>query len=492
MEIELKKEYIGLILILIIGILFIYLAPQTNLLGEDEEVYFSLGKEFSQGKFPLFKHTGGPANVVPLLPLIFVPFFLLFGTSLGVAKMVVAIFGILTIIMVYFIGRQYGLVAAISSIAILLSIPIFVQLSMLSYTDIPIAFFSILAMFIFMKLDSSKKAILGGVILALAFYTKQTGSFLALVFLLYGAYKYVFKKDKKYIKFIFTSLIIFGVLIAPWIIKNIIFYNYPYFEGLNLFFPGTALGTQIPQWMVEAVSTLSPRINFISAFGHIALIITLFGIIFIALKKEEKFFLPILMFVMFFAIFYFGSFTGRIISEARYFTVILPQLAIIGGLFLQKLSENKKTYLLIVIIIIGVSIFSGLSLAFAISNSVRYPSDYVEALKWIKENTPQDSKIFTAYSGSVKIYADRNSVWGIEEFPDVMTTQDSNYIYRILKNNNVSYILIWSGILSDRYIIPESNLFGAFTYNFLNVVNKDQEHFKVVFQNQNNIIFELM
>ena len=108
-----------------------------------------------------------------------------------------------------------------------------------------------------------------------------------------------------------------------------------------------------------------------------------------------------------------------------------------------------------------------------------------------KTNTKEDSIVFTAYGGSLDYFAERNVIWVIDEFPDVMHTSNSTYIHDTLKKYNISYILIWRGIVAQDYIVPQSNLIGAFTYNFVNVVSQDQENFDAVFQNQDNIIFKL-
>ena len=78
-----------------------------------------------------------------------------------------------------------------------------------------------------------------------------------------------------------------------------------------------------------------------------------------------------------------------------------------------------------------------------------------------------------------------------------MSTQDTNYIYNTLVKYNASYILIWRAIVAEKYIVPESNLIGAFTYNFVNVVSNDiqnnnQTHFSIAYQNQDNLIIKLV
>ena len=159
------------------------------------------------------------------------------------------------------------------------------------------------------------------------------------------------------------------------------------------------------------------------------------------------------------------------------------------------MKEWNRWLLLLILPILFFSLFSGITTAIGTYNSQRYPNDYLEALKWIKDNTQKDSLIFTTYSGSLKYFGERDYVWAgsIDEyFPEIMTTNNGTFIHEILKQYNVSYILIWGNTIAQNYIIPESNIWGVFTYNFANVISTDTEHFENTFSNQNNWVFKLL
>jgi hypothetical protein len=64
-----------------------------------------------------------------------------------------------------------------------------------------------------------------------------------------------------------------------------------------------------------------------------------------------------------------------------------------------------------------------------------------------------------------------------------MHSTNSTYIYETLKDYNISYILVWRGILAEDWIIPESNIIGVFTYNFVTQVDADKDHFELVYSN---------
>jgi len=503
---DLNLETIFLAVLLAIGIYLIFLAGKTPMLGEDEAVYTSLAKDFSSLNYPAFRTLGTPDSpfVVPIfMPLIFSSVFLIFGASLSLAKVLVAFFGFLTLILVYLIGKRYNIYYGFFSALLLVSIISFDHQSMLAYVETPIAFFSVLISYLLLdfKVDAKNvklKSIAIGAVTALAFYTKFSALIFIAVFLAFFFGLYYYTKNKSYIRYFFITTFSFVAFISAFIIRNLVLYSYPFFEGLNAFFK---YPSSTPSWLIAAAKQLSPASlsisTYSSTFGWLPLILSIFGLSWLIVhwktnKSDLKFlttlFLPILIFITIFNIFLI---TGYTTVETRYLSIIFPQVALIGGFFLWKLKEQKKSFILFIAIILLIGLYSGISIAQATSNSQRYPNDYIQALTWLKSNTPKDSLIFTAYGGSLLQFADRRNIWTVDEFPDIMRSQNGTYIYNTLKKYNVSYIFIWNGILAQDYIVPQSNLLGAFTYNFLNVVSQDIDHFNQTFSNQNNIIYKL-
>jgi 4-amino-4-deoxy-L-arabinose transferase-like glycosyltransferase len=510
MKRDIKIEYLFVAILVLIGFYYMYLASKTQMLGEDEDTYFSLSKDFSNGLYKQFDYPGIPKPLPVFVPLISSFFFLIFGPSLAVMKSVVALFALLTLLVVYLIGRKISIYFGFFSAVILLSITLFSHSSMLAYVEVPIAFFSALLTYLLLNLDKKShfilKSIVIGITLGLAYYTKLSGLLLLFVLFLCCSVLFLYKKDKDYIKLFLISLIGFAFIVSPFIIRNLIIYKYPFFEGLNFFFKpyqSTGPGANA-KWVPEAAKLLSPASislgMYIETFGLVGLVFSIFGISWflsnfkVDLKESYLLFLLLLPTILFLLIFNLANVTnilGSIITEPRYLSIIFPQIALLGGFFLWKTKEENKYFLIALVPILLFALYSGVTVAQGTSTSQRYPDNYIEALKWLKTNTPEDSIVFTAYGGSVDYFAERKVLWVIDEFPDVMHTSNSTYIYNALKSYNISYILIWRGIVAQDYIVPQSNLIGAFTYNFINVVSNDQGNFDAVFQNQDNIIFKL-
>jgi hypothetical protein len=495
-------ETIFLIFIIALGFLNIYLAFGTKLLGEDETYYYSMAKNLSKGTFTVRDMFGGPQPSIFLTSMLCSFFFQIISPSLGMLKAISAFFGLLTLLVVYIIGKKFNIYCGIFSAFLLFSIQTFSQFMMIAYVEIPIAFFSIFLIYLFLNMKNTKNAIFTGLILGLAYYAKASALVLDVILLFYALFLLFSTKDKKYFKLMFITLVVSGLILIPLAIRNILLFKYPYIEGLNLFFKIPS-GYEWPKWLSELKKTVSPvrpsLQAYTSTFGWLAFILGIFGIAWLfsnwKINKENSFLLlqlvSFLTFMFIFNLFYLISFSPL---EPRYLSIIFPQLSLLGGFFLWKMKEWNKWLLILIIPILFFSLFSGITTSIGTYNSQRYPDDYIEALKWIKVNTPKDALIFTAYSGSLKYFGERDNIWATnvnEYFPQLMTTTNSTFIYDILKQYNVSYILIWRSIMAQNYIIPESNLWGIFTYNFANVVSADTEHFDLKFSNENNWIFEL-
>ncbi len=501
---EKRLEIIFVVFLVILSFYYMYLSFGTNMLGEDEAYYYSLAKDFFQGKFDIFDVTGVP--VVPqaiFMPLLYSFFFLIGGPLLGITKFISALFGFLTLVVVYLIGKKFNILYGLFSAILLFSISMFVHFMMIAYIEIPIAFFSVLSVYLFLTLDSLKKALFTGIILGIAFYTKSSALLFVGILILYMLFLFFYRKNKNYLKIAILTLITFALTITPFVVRNLTLYNYPYVQGLNSLFKPYVLEKFDSGWLIELFKLVSPvrpsLQTYTSTFGWLVFALSLFGFSWLLLnwkenKKESNLLLLLFLFIIIFVLsFNFIYYIGFIRLETRYFSIIFPQVVLLGGFFLWKMKEWNKWLLLIILPILLFSVWSSVTVVQATASSQRYPDDYVEALTWVKKNTPEDALIFTTYWGSLKYYGERDSIWSnIKGFPEMMTTNNGTFIYNILKQYNISYILIWRNTMAQDYVIPESNLWGVFTYNFANVVSTDTEHFDNVFSNQNNWIFKLL
>ncbi|MDH4130018.1 MAG: glycosyltransferase family 39 protein [Spirochaetota bacterium] len=519
MKITEKNIQIFFILsIILLAIYFIISAYNTQMLGEDESLYKFLGEEFSKPEpIKYFSYTFG--KEIPLIQAIFVPLlssvlFIIFGSSLVLGKIIVSIFAILTIIIVYLIGKRYNIWYGVVSAFLLMTITYFSFYSLLFYLEVPIAFFSALVTYIILKFSDSFKKWVGiqigtiilGIILVITYFTKFSGLIEFIIVLVYFISLYITSKNKNYLKNLLITVLIFIVFISPYLIRNLILYKYPFFEPINFLFKydnsASFFLSITPEWMAKAMSTISPVTlslnNIISSLSLVPFILSIFGIsYFLASKDKSKdedkaLFLLIVSTILFLLVFAISLLSVYTILEYRHFSIIYPQIALLGGFFLWKLKEFKQVFTLIIVAVIIFGLYTSIITVGSTSTQLKYSKPYVEGLTWIKHNTPEDSSLFTTYMGSVMEYANRKKViWTIDEFPEIMTANDGKFIYDSLKKYNVSYILIWNPLLSEDYIIPHANLIGVFTFNFKDKISTNT-NFNLIFSNSEVLIYELV
>ncbi len=499
--IEKNIEMLFIVFLLLLGTYYVVLAYSTQMLGEDEAVYYGASNEFAQGTYRAFLPADKPFVSPVLMSLTATPFFLIFGSSLGALKAVSALFGILSLFIVFLIGKKINVYYGIFAAILLLSIQMFTQFMMLAYVETPITFFSALLIYCYLTLDNTKKAVLTGAILSLAFYTKASALVLVAVPFVYGVFLWLYEKNKQYVKFAVVSILTFVALVAPFAIRNILLYHYPFVEGLNVLFGASPL--QWPTWLSDVFKTVSPvrpgMEMYISSFGWLAIVLGIFGFGWLATnwkheKKERDLLIMQLLTIFFFiAVFNIVYFFGTFPLESRYLSIIFPSIVLLGGFFIWKINQWNKWLILLIVPILLFSTYVSATTVFSTHGSQRYPADYIDALHWIKANTTSDALLFTTYGGSTKYFGERESIWTweVKEFPELMNSNNGTYIADTLKHYNISYILIWRATVAQNYIIPESNLWGVFTYNFVDVVSKDTEDFETVYSNQDNWILKL-
>ena len=92
----------------------------------------------------------------------------------------------------------YGINAfGLASISIILTIFYFTHFMMIAYTEIPIAFFSMLFAYLMIDFKDVKKSILVGVVIGLAIYVKSSAIILPMVLFLFYIANYALRRDKK-------------------------------------------------------------------------------------------------------------------------------------------------------------------------------------------------------------------------------------------------------------------------------------------------------
>jgi len=155
---------------------------------------------------------------------------------------------------------------------------------------------------------------------------------------------------------------------------------------------------------------------------------------------------------------------------ARHFTALVPIAALLGGYALQELS-GKISGLLIhyrsdfthqaarASIIISVVCFSILFVIDAVA-VVRIPNyrkeinskilSLSEPIDFIKENTPEDSIVFTMWAYSTFYHSDRASTWGanVKTLKDIYFVEDPDELFKRLGEEKITHIMIDTNMIT--------------------------------------------
>jgi len=496
-EITIDEEFLQALFLfscLFLFCAYVYFATKTQPLGEDEITYMRISKEIYQGRFTGFTSDGHPVSAPLMLSIISSGLFSIFGVKLAVLKAISTIFGFFSLIFIYFaVKKTKGIMPAIVASSLMLSIFLFSHLLMLAYVETLIMFFSSLIIFLLTRGRSISYGILLGITIALSLFAKHSAMMFIPILLIYFFWS---GEHKLYKKYIIIAMLIPILVWGLFAIHNILTYKIPAIFGLDtiwIYFYGDPYPpTSLPEFSNTGVYFIIPMVQ---DFGILPMLFMCVGFFYVFSETETKItkisHIAILVFLLFSAYYGFRH-------ETRYLMIIVPFM-VFGTIGywkeLQNFFEEQGKTWAFYIIILGLTVFSiktSVDTVLLTSRSQRWNPSYVQGLYWLRDNTTINSTVFTAYGGSVYYYAERDYTWVTSKFPEIMTTTNSTIIYNDLLEQKADYIYLWQGIVADNYVVPQSNLFGVFTTNFLNVVSADKTHFQQVFSNDIGVIFKVV
>ena len=409
----------------------------------------------------------------PLWNLLEASFIFIFGFNEIIIRFLTPFIVTLTSIAAYLLVKRVlnEKVAFITSV-ILITLPSFVTYSVLFYTDILFTFYATLTLLTFLlaeKENSKKYFLLSGVFGALAFLTKLPGAgfyaFFALVFL------YELIKKRKLlmtIKKFFPLLIILLIIPAGFFLRSFYYYHsicirIPFIGGfdtsgcsINNFeskykFTGRTeqAGTEASVYKIGLMSYLD------FAYGTLWFVPLGFisGLIILLIKREKLTNYLLLYLLLFFIL--FPAVVGRAEDTARYTLAWAPLIALVTGRWYEEIYEflKKNQKYLGIVILIFVLVFAYLNASEKLTTMSlvkQFSPTFFEACNWIKENTPENSSLYTVWAHRAVYNCQRNSV-GTGTVPDLALSRDVDYTLQVAKENGVTHFFI------QKFSIDSSN-----------------------------------
>ena len=284
----------------------------------------------------------------PLVPLIYGLALKWFGVHLVIARWVSLLLGLGSLLLTYAIGRilydrKLGLVSAI----LLLSMPFFFRIGATALTDMPVTFFSLLALFFFFRLLQAPKlnlAFLAGLCLGLGLLCRYTAVLLYVVFFFCYVMEDSFHKMKLHLTLI---VVVSASILFLWL-------SYAWHQGILItqmetLFPYVRYVTSVPtgrKWLVSVVLFRLP-----SGLGPYLLPLLLLGGWRLLQRRsnEDRFilawvggiFLPLLL----------------TLPSPRYFLPAFPALAIVLAQGLDRVVKNAEHVLLLALLYGGGALY---------------------------------------------------------------------------------------------------------------------------------------
>jgi len=335
-------------------------------------------------------------------------------------------------IIYYFALREHSRIAAIGAAIIYSTFPFFVYYSRVVLPETTAISFVFMAIFIAYLWAQSKQKfaplllLISGVCAALSILVKPTVIFYFLPIAYAFFIKYRFKFLKKPAPYVYlASVLVPFILWRMWISK------YP--EGI----PGF-------EWLLTSVNTYEGQkmIFFRPAFFrwilHERILLLIMGgygallpILGLIEKSRKTLLVPMITLAAFT---YLLTFQGGNVQHDYYQTVILPALALLGGIGIARLlhsSEHNQSLIINIIVVIFIVGFSWTMSFYKIKDYYLYSEDLVNIGKIIQTLTPPNSKIVTDRDGDTTLLylANRKGMPAVIEDLGVLKEKGMQYFY---------------------------------------------------------------
>ena len=443
-ELVKSREFVILSFILVLSLSLRLWGIGEQGFNSDEAVYS--GQAANMAGFEGYNQHFSLFRAHPLLLQFFVSIsFILFGISEITARIVPVIFGVSTVLVTYFIAKNlFNINTAIVSSLILSILPYHIAMTRQVFVDIPLSFFyslTLLFLIKYIKTNRSTWMYAIGISSGLMFISKEIG-----LFSLISIAIYMIIVKKLTIKF---SLIV---------IASFIFTSLPYLLTPLIIEDAKNALLQYYEWQRDRISSASDtfylQILLYHGLGYILTGLCVIAIIYNirSFNKNSPYLLLLIWIAIPLILFHLLPIKGY-----NYLVSVIPPLVIIGSSIIFSVIKKKQYQLIAaVLVILFIPISIGITKEFPIDRKEALPTEgpvpYVrEAVKWLGENTSNESKVLTIHSSSanmVKFYANRDAI-------PIKTNKNPSYANLenadlAILNNKIDY-LVYEPYISEKF-----------------------------------------
>jgi 4-amino-4-deoxy-L-arabinose transferase-like glycosyltransferase len=472
---------------------------------------------------PLFGSEINPERFTraPFWNLIEASFYFLFGFNEVFVKILVPFISFMTGLAIYvFLKRLYSENIGIFAAAIAVTIPSFVTYSVLFYTTVPYVFFfslGFLSLLTAIKTGQQKFWFLSGLFSGIALFTNIAGLFMAILIILMGALAIIRSKRWNDIKDVAKTWGLAGLImllvVVPWAVRNLTLFPTDGCTGirdLSVMIQGNChpSGGETESEFKFAGRTSGGGtegaildiglINYLTfAYGFYAPVqwLTLIGIAFVPFsflagmliiaKRREPADIVILASAIIFVLIFLqfgGVVEGRSEDTARYFLSAIPLIAVASGTYWGSIRKDGHRYngmiVLAVLAIVLIIAFYSFELRLAqLDNVKNFVPSFFQACNWIKNNLPEDAKLFSLHTYPTRYNCERASVWETPYKAEILLSNNITLVKEGLEKNGIDYIFV------QKFSLSNTPLSQAYPVSFLDFMNQHNETFRLVYEN---------
>jgi len=381
-----EKKILFAVLLLAAISIFILALNVDNQWAQDSHWYMSLAKNLASGEGYTLDRETPFAQYPPGFPLLLMSFLYLFKDIQISGLILVGMFSILTLLIIYKIGKLFSPLVGLLSVTLLMTHNLFIFNTVSIMTEIPFMFFSLLGLYLFIKgFENPKYFISAFPVIAFSCLVRYAGFFLIFPMLFY-----TFVNFKKLKRLIFSDKVIIGIILGlvvffGWFLRNFLTFGNPFYTSYSE--------------IVHEI-TFQGFLTFIRLFfklGFLFPYVVLIGIFFVIKSKDKKLQMFLIWFVVYFIM--HASWWGG--GVFRFYAGILPIICVFSAIGISKIggefnSKDKKT--IFALLILGIIILSQLFIFF--SGAINYETtiktlnryDSIQQIsQFANENFPKDS-----------------------------------------------------------------------------------------------------
>ncbi|NIP40975.1 MAG: hypothetical protein GTN39_05675, partial [Candidatus Aenigmarchaeota archaeon] len=339
-----------IVIVSILRILSVFTISNNDLIF-DEASHMNIARGLLEGlDYGYIYGEYNDAQRPPVYPLVITPFFGMFGSSEFVARSVSAILGILSAVVIYFLGKKlYSKEIGLYSALILAANPMHWFYSSKALVEGTFVFLIILFLYTFYSSFKDRRYLIPtGFLLTMIFLTKYTGILVSVFFILFIL---LWKRDLLKNKYFYLSLVVALIAIIPWVSFNLRVYGEPFGAGGFLFERATEISD------LNVMLNLHGFYLFVVVIEAALFLPFMLAGFYLMFREKDRNFLPFILFFLLFMI----PLSIMSVKRPRYLLPVLPVFTIATAYCFMKLKNLKisgiklEKYIipLIIILVIG-------------------------------------------------------------------------------------------------------------------------------------------